>query len=66
VIDYGLIESLVEYWRNKHQRMNKERFFAANAMALVTHAIVCPDPLLTILGTTIRFSENQNLSSSRG
>ena len=32
----------VEYWRNRYQRMNKERFLAANAMALVTHTIVSP------------------------
>jgi hypothetical protein len=30
----------VEYWRNRHQRMNMERFLAANAMALVTHTLV--------------------------
>ena len=30
----------VEYWRNQYQRMNKERFFAANAIALITHTIV--------------------------
>jgi len=29
----------VEYWRNRYQRMNWERFYAANAMALVTHAL---------------------------
>lgn len=30
----------VEYWRNQYQRMNKERFIAANTMALITHTIV--------------------------
>jgi hypothetical protein len=30
----------VEYWRNQYQRMNKDRFFAANVMALITHTIV--------------------------
>lgn len=30
----------VEYWRNRYQRMNKERFVAANVMALVTHGLV--------------------------
>ena len=28
----------VDYWRNRYQRMNKERFVAANAIALITHA----------------------------
>jgi len=32
--------ALVEYWRNRYQRMNKERFVAANVMAIVTHGIV--------------------------
>ena len=31
---------IVEYWRNRTQRMNKERFVAANLMALVTHGLV--------------------------
>ena len=31
---------VVEYWRNRHQRMNMERFLAANTMALVTHGLV--------------------------
>jgi len=31
---------IVEYWRNRYQRMNKERFYAANIMALITHTIV--------------------------
>ena len=30
----------IEYWRNRTQRMNKERFVAANVMALITHGIV--------------------------
>jgi hypothetical protein len=30
----------IEYWRNRHQRMNWERFVAANTFALVTHAVV--------------------------
>ena len=34
--------AIVEYWRNRTQRMNKERFLAANTMALVTHGIVSP------------------------
>jgi hypothetical protein len=32
----------IEYWRNQYQRMNTERFFAANAMALLTHTITQP------------------------
>uniref|UniRef100_A0A7S3IUP8 ADP/ATP translocase n=2 Tax=Strombidium inclinatum TaxID=197538 RepID=A0A7S3IUP8_9SPIT len=32
----------VEYWRNQYQRMNKERFFAANAIALLTHTVTQP------------------------
>ena len=35
-----LIFSIVEYWRNRYQRMNKERFFAANTIALITHTLV--------------------------
>ena len=40
--------SSVEYWRNRYQRMNKERFFAANAIALITHTIVSQAYLLII------------------
>lgn len=36
----------VEYWRNRYQRMNTERFFAANAIALVTHTIAQPFDLV--------------------
>jgi len=32
----------VEYWRNRYQRMNKERFVAANGLALVTHTLTQP------------------------
>ena len=32
----------IEYWRNRYQRMNKERFIAANVMALITHGITQP------------------------
>jgi len=32
----------IEYWRDRTQRMNKERFVAANVMALVTHGITQP------------------------
>ena len=34
---------IVEYWRNRYQRMNKERFAAANALALFTHTVVSPN-----------------------
>lgn len=30
----------VEYWRNQYQRMNAERFLAANAIGLITHTLV--------------------------
>lgn len=30
----------IEYWRNQHQRMNYERFVAANGLALITHTVV--------------------------
>jgi hypothetical protein len=36
----NLLCVLVEYWRNRYQRMNKERFVAANAIALITHTVV--------------------------
>jgi len=32
----------IEYWRNRHQRMNWERFAAANTMALITHTLTQP------------------------
>ena len=35
-----ILTFVVEYWRNQYQRMNKERFVAANALALITHTIV--------------------------
>ena len=44
---------LVEYWRNRTQRMNKERFIAANMMALVTHTIVSASKTFT--RSTCRF-----------
>jgi hypothetical protein len=31
---------IVEYWRRRYQRMNTERFAAANLIALVTHTAV--------------------------
>lgn len=36
----------VEYWRNRYQRMNKERFIAANGIALITHAVTQPMDLV--------------------
>jgi len=36
----------IEYWRNRYQRMNKERFFAANTMALITHGLTQPFDLV--------------------
>ena len=38
--------------------MNKERFFAANAMALITHTIVRESKNVTFIGSTLRFSKN--------
>lgn len=38
----------IEYWRNRTQRMNKERFIAANVMALVTHGITQPLDLVKV------------------
>jgi len=29
----------IEYWRNRYQRMSKERFYVANGLALVTHGV---------------------------
>jgi hypothetical protein len=36
----------VEYWRNRYQRMNTERFFAANTIALITHGLTQPFDLV--------------------
>jgi len=36
----SFVSLVVEYWRNRHQRMNMERFLAANTIALVTHGLV--------------------------
>lgn len=33
---------LVEYWRNQYQRMNLDRFIAANTFALITHTLTQP------------------------
>lgn len=38
----------IEYYRNRHQRMNKERFFAANIIALLTHTITQPFDLIKV------------------
>jgi hypothetical protein len=38
----------VEYNRDKFQRMSKERFFAANIVALLTHTITQPFDLLKV------------------
>ena len=34
----------IEYWRNQKQRMNYERFVAANSLALITHTLVSTTP----------------------
>jgi len=38
----------VEYWRNRYQRMNWERFAAANAMALISHTLLQPIDLVKV------------------
>lgn len=38
----------IEYYRNRHQRMNRQRFYVANALALVTHTITQPFDLLKV------------------
>jgi hypothetical protein len=38
----------IEYNRDKFQRMNRERFFAANIVALITHTITQPLDLLKV------------------
>jgi len=32
----------IEFWRNQYQRMNKDRFLAANGMALLLHTVTQP------------------------
>lgn len=41
-LNFFLKFGIVEYWRNQYQRMNKDRFFAANALALITHSLTQP------------------------
>ena len=36
----------IEYYRNRHQRMTRERFVTANLVALITHAVVQPLDLI--------------------
>lgn len=38
----------IEFWRNRYQRMNAERFMAANSIALLTHALVQPLDLVKV------------------
>ena len=38
--------TLVEYYRKRHHRMNRERFLAANFMALVSHTLTQPMDLV--------------------
>lgn len=38
----------IEYWRNRYQRMNRDRFAAANIMALVTHTLTQPLDMVKI------------------
>lgn len=39
----------IEYWRNQYQRMNYERFLAANSMALITHTLVSAAKLIDVV-----------------
>ena len=38
----------IEYFRNRHQRMNKQRFYVANLLALVTHTLTQPFDLVKV------------------
>lgn len=38
----------IEYWRRRKQRMTKERFYVANTIALITHAITQPFDLVKV------------------
>jgi hypothetical protein len=38
----------IEYFRNRHQRMTKERFLAANVLALITHTVTQPFDLIKV------------------
>lgn len=38
----------IEYYRNRHQRMNRERFFTANILALITHTVTQPFDLVKV------------------
>lgn len=44
----------IEFHRNKHQRMNKERFFVANILALVTHTVTQPFDLIKVRSQMIQ------------
>ena len=56
----------VEYWRNQYQRMNKERFLAANSMALLTHTLVSATAfyrLINLLSTDPTYGRSQDKDS---
>lgn len=50
----------IEYYRNRYQRMNKDRFFAANIVALVTHAITQPLDLLKVRAQMLQEGKTYN------
>lgn len=50
----------VEYWRNKFQRMNKERFYVANALALLTHTLTQPFDLLKVRAQMLQEGKTYN------
>lgn len=50
----------IEYWRTRNQRMNKERFVAANVLALITHSITQPLDLLKVRAQMLQEGKNFN------
>ncbi len=50
----------IEYWRNRYQRMNKERFFTANALALITHGITQGFDLIKVRQIALQEGKNYN------
>lgn len=57
----------VEFWRNRMQRMTKERFYAANVVALITHAVTQPFDLIKVRSQMLQEGKNFNgLGLNRG
>ena len=57
---------VVEYWRNRYQRMNTERFFAANTIALITHTIVSIHLLSRVLLDATPWSRQNQIANAPG